>query len=85
MTKNFTATGQITKGSAATPSDDPADNFDVVRPGLMIEVAGTVTLVQADDSTLLLSQLIVGVIYNLPHKRIAATGTTATGLISFEI
>ena len=77
----FNTSGPINKGSATTKSDTV--NFDVLARGLMIEGAGTVKLVQSDDSELTLTALIPGVIYGLPHKRINSTGTTATGLISF--
>lgn len=70
--------GPVIGGLNIVP-DDIAD-LPVLTRGLMVATAGDVAVTFKDGSQVVLPELAPGVIYPVRLRRVAATGTTATGL-----
>jgi hypothetical protein len=84
MTDNFQqhAAGLESPPSRAfsvTPSD--GEDLALATRGLMVAVAGNVSVVTTGGDTVTLPALQPGIQYAIRAARIRATGTTATGLI----
>lgn len=65
--------------ATVTPSDSAK-----IRPtrAIMVGVSGNVAVDMRDGSTVTISGLNAGVIYDLSVTRVYGTGTTATGIIA---
>lgn len=68
-----------------TPSDDTDLNY--VSRAIYIATTGNLNVIMTgydgNDITVLISNLAAGVVHPLRVKRVLATNTTATGIISF--
>lgn len=65
-------------GEAVTPSDSSGANYAVYATALHIGVAGTVSLVSAEDSTNVSFTCVAGETLSFPFLRVNVTGTSAT-------
>jgi hypothetical protein len=64
--------------AAVTPSDS-TDLTNFAR-GLMVNVAGDVSVDFVDSGSSIILTLLAGVVYPFQVKRVRSTGTTATGI-----
>lgn len=69
----------FTEAFSISPSDG-ADLATTTR-GIMVTVAGNVSVITKAGSTVTLPALQPGVVYPFRVQRVRATGTTATGII----
>lgn len=62
----------------------PSDSTILQRfRGIMLGVAGNVAIKDENDNTVVIAGLAAGIIHPISSKRIMATGTTATGIVTF--
>lgn len=75
----------IQGGVAVTPSDTVNITFPTGTPysrAIYLGVAGDVTALMADGSTILFKTLAAGVVHHIAVKRINAIGTAATNILA---
>jgi len=73
-------------GLAVTPSDNvkiPFPSGTNYSRAIRVDVAGSVSLVMADNSVVTLANLSADIDHPYAIKRVNATGTTATGITAF--
>lgn len=77
-----TKTSPIQGGAAVTPDDD-ADLPRAPTRGLMVTVAGNVSvLFPGTEGAVTLPALAVGIVHPFEVRRVRSTGTTATGIVA---
>jgi hypothetical protein len=85
--KHMTADRHLASGLTSPPlrafSILPDDQTDLVRPirGLMVAIAGDVSVVTEAGDEVVLPGLLPGIQYAIRARRIRATGTNADGLV----
>lgn len=72
------ASSYIYRTEAATPSDTVADPNGLAKNGVLVTVAGNVSLMVGGGKTVVLTSVAAGVLIPIQARRINSTGTTAT-------
>jgi len=66
-----------------TPSDSVNINDEIPCRGILLGVAGNISVLNAFGTAVTISGLSAGIIHPISTKRIRSTGTTATGIVAF--
>lgn len=72
------ASSYVYRTEAATPSDTVADPKGLAKKGVLVTVAGNVSLVDGGGNTVALTAVAAGTLIPIQTRRINSTGTTAT-------
>lgn len=73
--------GPFTASSAVTPNDDA--DIAMISRGILVGVSGSVQVTMESGDVITIPTLVAGVVHPIRVKRVHATGTTATGIVSF--
>lgn len=69
-------------GAAVTPSDSTPVRSGLPCRAFMVTVAGAVSLITEDGSTVALPACQPGEVYQMMFTHVRATGTVATGIVA---
>lgn len=82
-TDSFERLFGATDGISVTPSDSADLSIGFCR-GILVGVAGALSVVTTSGTTVTFPVVVAGVIHPICATRIRATGTTATGIVAVK-